>query len=106
MKVAVLRRGSFEVDEFPESVPEHGQVLVQVKACGICGSDLHFAQLGAEVLAVRRQMTGAAPPGGTTVIDLTGDIFMGHVFACEVLEAGPETDAPAPGTVVTSIPAV
>ena len=29
---------------------------------------------------------------------------MGHEFAAEVLEAGPDTIAPAPGTIVTSIP--
>ena len=29
---------------------------------------------------------------------------MGHEFAAEVLEVGPDTDAPAPGTIVTSIP--
>jgi 2-desacetyl-2-hydroxyethyl bacteriochlorophyllide A dehydrogenase len=29
---------------------------------------------------------------------------MGHEFSAEILEAGPDTDAPKPGTVVTSIP--
>ena len=29
---------------------------------------------------------------------------MGHELAVEVVEAGPGTEAPAPGTVVTSIP--
>ena len=37
-------------------------------------------------------------------VDLNRDIFMGHEFSAEVLEAGPDTDAPVPGTVVTSIP--
>lgn len=31
---------------------------------------------------------------------------MGHVIAAEVLESGPDTDAPPPGTVVTSVPAL
>src|SRR5215510_5916142 len=106
MRAVALRQGRMEVDEFPELVPERGQVLVRVKACGICGSDLHFAGHGAEVLAVRGQMTGAEPPGGTTDIDLARDVFMGHEFACEVLEAGPDTEAPPPGTLVTSIPAL
>jgi len=31
-------------------------------------------------------------------------VFMGHEFSAEVLEAGPDTDAPPAGTLVTSIP--
>ena len=37
-------------------------------------------------------------------VDLDRDVFMGHEFSAEVLEAGPDTDAPAPGTLVTSLP--
>ena len=37
-------------------------------------------------------------------VDLAKDVFMGHEFSAEVLEAGPDTDAPPPGTVVTSLP--
>ena len=29
---------------------------------------------------------------------------MGHEFSAEVLEVGPDTDAPKPGTIVTSLP--
>jgi (R,R)-butanediol dehydrogenase/meso-butanediol dehydrogenase/diacetyl reductase len=32
-----------ELGEWPKPTPREGQVLVQVKACGICGSDLHAA---------------------------------------------------------------
>jgi threonine dehydrogenase-like Zn-dependent dehydrogenase len=37
-------------------------------------------------------------------VDLDRDVYMGHEFAAEVLETGPDTVAPAPGTLVTSIP--
>jgi threonine dehydrogenase-like Zn-dependent dehydrogenase len=37
-------------------------------------------------------------------VDLAGDVFMGHEFSAEVLEAGPDTDTHPPGTLVTSIP--
>src|SRR5690606_10316811 len=37
-------------------------------------------------------------------LDFDRDIFMGHEFSAEVLEAGPDTDAPPPGTLVTSLP--
>ena len=47
MRSAVLRAGEIVVrDDVPDPVPEFGQVLVEVKACGICGSDLHFAKHG------------------------------------------------------------
>jgi threonine dehydrogenase-like Zn-dependent dehydrogenase len=44
------------------------------------------------------------PDFGAPPLDLGRDVFMGHEFAAEVLEAGPDTVAPAPGTIVTSIP--
>jgi threonine dehydrogenase-like Zn-dependent dehydrogenase len=42
--------------------------------------------------------------GGMMQIDLNRDAFMGHEFSAEVLESGPDTDAPKPGTLVTSLP--
>jgi 2-desacetyl-2-hydroxyethyl bacteriochlorophyllide A dehydrogenase len=89
-------------DDVPEPIPGPGQVLVGVKACGICGSDLHFAQHGATMLELGQQMQGSS--SGGQKIDLSGDIFMGHEFSAEVLEAGPDTDAPKHGTIVTSLP--
>ena len=45
MRAAVLRSGEIVVrDDVPDPEPAFGQVLVEVKACGICGSDLHFAK--------------------------------------------------------------
>jgi threonine dehydrogenase-like Zn-dependent dehydrogenase len=38
--------------------------------------------------------------------DIARDVFLGHEFAAEVLEAGPDTVAPPPGTIVTSVPAM
>ncbi len=37
-------------------------------------------------------------------IDMAGDVFMGHEFSAEILDAGPDTEAPAAGTLVTSVP--
>jgi threonine dehydrogenase-like Zn-dependent dehydrogenase len=101
MRAAVLRDGRMVYrDDVPEPVPESGQVLVEVKACGICGSDLHFAAHGAEVLT----MSGKIAGGGGMNLDLNGDVFMGHEFSAEVLEAGPDTETQPAGTLVTSIP--
>jgi 2-desacetyl-2-hydroxyethyl bacteriochlorophyllide A dehydrogenase len=103
MRASVLRdRRMVLRDDVPEPVPGSGQVLVGVKACGICGSDLHFAKYGDQMLELGKQMQGG--PGGGQMVDLSGDVFMGHEFSAEVLEAGPDTDAPKPGTIVTSLP--
>lgn len=108
MRAAVLNSGKLLVrEDVPEPVPAQGQVLVQVKACGICGSDLHFAKYGDRMLALGKEMEGTTPmssPGATDDLDLSRDVYMGHEFAAEVLEAGPDTQAAAPGTLVTSLP--
>ncbi|OBK79761.1 zinc-binding dehydrogenase [Mycobacterium sp. 1164985.4] len=104
MRAAVLRDGRMVVrDDVSEPVPQEGQVLVSVNACGICGSDLHFAKHGAEMVRLTREITGMPVQGGLPV-DVGDDVFMGHEFSAEVLEAGPGTDAPPPGTLVTSLP--
>ncbi len=102
MRAAVLRDGRMVYrDDVPEPVPEAGQVLVGVRACGICGSDLHFAAHGAEVMEMSERVAGGA---GGMQVDLNGDVFMGHEFSAEVLEAGPDTETHPAGTFVTSLP--
>jgi threonine dehydrogenase-like Zn-dependent dehydrogenase len=104
MRASVLREGRMVLrDDVAEPVPQKGQVLVEVKACGICGSDLHFAAHGDQMIRLTREMTGMPIEGGLHV-DLSRDVFMGHEFSAEVLEAGPDTEAPAAGTAVTSLP--
>ena len=105
MRAAALRAGRMVVrDDVPEPVPQSGQVLVRVLACGICGSDLHFAKHGATMLALGEEMGGGGGLGTGQGVDLERDVFMGHEFAGEILEAGPATSAPKPGTIVTSLP--
>jgi len=104
MRAAALRDGAIVVrDDVPEPVPAFGQALVAVKACGICGSDLHFATHGEQMLELGAELEGVPDLGGPPV-DLGDDVFMGHEFAAEILEVGPDTPAPAVGTIVTSIP--
>lgn len=103
MRASVLRDGRMVFrDDVPDPVPGPGQVLVGVRACGICGSDLHFAAHGAEVVSLSNELA----QGRGMNLDLNRDVFMGHEFSAEVLEAGPDTETHPPGTLVTSIPAV
>jgi threonine dehydrogenase-like Zn-dependent dehydrogenase len=99
MRASVLRDGRMVYrDDLPDPEPGPGQVLVAVRCCGICGSDLHFAAHGADVLTLTKQMTGSMD------VDLGRDIFMGHEFSAEILDAGPDTDTYPAGTLITSIP--
>lgn len=70
MKALVLTAPcEFNFDtQFPEPTPAAGEVLIQVKACGICGSDIH----GMDGRSGRRQMP----------------IVMGHEAAGEIIELG------------------
>ena len=62
MRAAVLRAGEIVVrDDVPEPVPGSVRCWCEVKACGICGSDLHFAKHGADLLALGRRMRGLRP---------------------------------------------
>lgn len=104
MRAAVLREGRIVLrDDVPEPWPEAGQVLVRVRACGICGSDLHFAKHGARLLELGRQMKGM-PATTAGEVDLGRDVYMGHELSAEVVDAGPDTSTFPPGTLVTSIP--
>ncbi|MHA7650185.1 zinc-binding dehydrogenase [Mycobacterium sp. ML4] len=104
MRASALRDGRMVYrTDVPDPVPGPGQVLVAVRCCGICGSDLHFAAHGADVVALSNRL---ARGRGGMGLDLSRDVFMGHEFSAEVLEAGPDTETYPPGTLVTSIPVV
>jgi threonine dehydrogenase-like Zn-dependent dehydrogenase len=104
VKAVALRDGTLHVrDDVADPEAGFGQVLVEVKACGICGSDLHFVKYGATMLDLGKQMEGV-PEFGAADVDLSRDVYMGHEFCAEVLDVGPDTQALSPGTIVTSVP--
>ena len=70
MRVAVLKQfnAPLVLEETPDPVAEPGWVLLRVKACGLCGTDLKIA-------------SGMLPNIGLPLIP-------GHEVAGEVLEVG------------------
>ena len=67
------------IRDVPVATPGPSDVLVRIRAAGICGSDLH----GFHGEAQRRHIPGIGP---------------GHELAGEVVALGPGVDGPAPGT--------
>src|SRR4051794_18486534 len=100
MRAVIARDKQLLVEDVDDPVPGPGEALVAVRACGICGSDLHMLRFGDRFI----EQAGAA--GMPQFFDPGRDYVMGHEFACEVLELGPET-AGSPvreGDLVTSLP--
>lgn len=102
MRAAVARQGVLVVEDVPDPVPGSGEALVAVKACGICGSDLHALHHGDELVQA------AAEIGIPITFDPSHDYVMGHEFTAEIVELGADTaGAPvAVGALVTSLPLV
>jgi threonine dehydrogenase-like Zn-dependent dehydrogenase len=102
MRAAIAQSGQLSIADVDDPVPGPGEALVAVKACGICGSDLHTLQHGDAIVEATADM------GGPLMFDPRQPYIMGHEFACEVLELGPGNDgaAIAPGDLVTSMPIV
>src|SRR5262245_8223854 len=82
---AVVRRGpeQLEMAEVPDLRPEPGGILLRVRDCGICGSDLHAAKLG---------------------LTLQPDCVLGHEFAGTIAELGEGVSGWREGDRVVSLP--
>ena len=84
LALVVERPGESDVRQVPEPAPGPGEVLVEVAAAGICGSDL-------ELLDGRRPAAYVRYP-----------VVPGHEWAGRVLAAGPGVDGLAPGDPVVA----
>jgi threonine dehydrogenase-like Zn-dependent dehydrogenase len=99
MRAVLMQDSKLQVAEVAEPVPGPGEVLVDVLACGICGSDLHCAAHGPEFNAA----TQAA--AGFNVMDLDRPVVFGHEFVGRVTAYGPGTQQRIPvGRRVVSMP--
>lgn len=72
---SVWRRPSLEVKDWPDPRVEPDQVLIEVKACGVCGSDMHFYETDADGYILY--------PGLTRF-----PCILGHEFSGKVVEKG------------------
>jgi 2-desacetyl-2-hydroxyethyl bacteriochlorophyllide A dehydrogenase len=66
--IVIDRPGVIALNDVPDPSPAHGEVVVRVRACGVCGTDLHIA-------------AGEFPPTPYPIIP-------GHEFAGEVVARG------------------
>ncbi len=82
--VVVARPGVYGVEQVDAPVPGPGEVVVEVRACGLCGTDVHIAH-------------GEFPPAPYPLIP-------GHEFAGVVVAIGDGVDVPAIGTRVAVDP--
>jgi 2-desacetyl-2-hydroxyethyl bacteriochlorophyllide A dehydrogenase len=100
MQAMLLRGTQLSIEDMDKPSPAPGEVLVRVRACGICGSDLHFARYREQNQAAERSARGQPPvaPGASR------PIVMGHEFVAEVVEEGPGVDHWTPGTRVVGTP--
>lgn len=86
MRAAVTKGGGtgLELTELPEPMPGPGELLLRVRACGICGSDLHLEGLPFPGLVLGHELCGEVVGVGEGVGDWAdGDRAAGFpVFGC------------------------
>jgi len=74
MKAAVLyKEQDIQIEERPDPTPGSKEVLVRVKAVGVCGSDVHYYW-----------------SGGLGAHKVESPIILGHECAGEIVELGPD----------------
>lgn len=84
----VYGKDDFRIEDIPEPQPGPGEVKLEVRFCGICGSDVHDYVEGPRLLPVGRPhpQTGRIAP-----------ITYGHEFSASVVEVGSAIEGIRPG---------
>jgi threonine dehydrogenase-like Zn-dependent dehydrogenase len=101
MRAVVCEKSMLEVTDLPAPVPAKGQVVLDVVACGICGSDLHARHHSDEMA------DAAAATGYAHAMRPHQRVVLGHEFCGEVADYGPKTRRSVkPGTPVVAFPLV
>lgn len=78
--VALVDKRKFEVKEIKKPTPKKGEVVIEILKTGICGSDLHYFEMG-------------EPKG----------LILGHEFCGKVVDSGSRKDLKV-GELVTALP--
>jgi len=86
---SVWRYPQLRVEEVEEPTIKPDQVLIQVKACGVCGSDIHFYETDEDGYILY--------PGLTKFPTITG-----HEFSGQIVEVGSEVTDLKVGDMVTA----
>ena len=89
MRAAIVCDGRITVGERPTPTPGPGNVLVKVRACGICGSDLHYYHHAKSMLEQARALN--VPTDHMERLVREGAV-LGHEFVGEISEFGPDTE--------------
>jgi threonine dehydrogenase-like Zn-dependent dehydrogenase len=73
MKAAILRGAEdIRIEEVADPVVEPAGIIIEVRACGVCGSDLHiYKQSGQEGTIFGHEFSGDIAQVGSQVTDLT-----------------------------------
>ena len=88
MRAAFLHRiHDLRLGKLPMPQPSEGEVLLKVRAVGLCGSDLHFYE-----------------EGGSEAFPLPVPLVLGHEIAAEVVDGGAGLLGLAPGDLVAVDP--
>ena len=99
MRAVSCLDGTLSVVELPSPQPAAGQLLLDVRRCGICGSDLHAKDHSDEMIDVMSSVGYEDFMRGDT------PVVMGHEFCGEVAERGRGAAKEfKPGTTVVSFP--
>lgn len=99
MKAVVCQAGNLKVADIPNPQPGPGQILLNVKRAGICGSDVHLRD------QIDHVTSAATATGQSGFGSSSQEIVFGHEFSGEVLEYGPDTNRRwKPGTLLVAMP--
>jgi len=86
---AIWRNPKLEVKQLPEPAMAPDQVLLKVKACGVCGSDMHFYETDPQHYVLY--------PGLTKF-----PVILGHEFSGQVVKVGDAVQDLEVGDMVTA----
>jgi threonine dehydrogenase-like Zn-dependent dehydrogenase len=85
MKAVSCSHGTLSVVDLPDPRPGEGQLVLDVRACGICGSDLHAKDHADQLTDVMAEI------GYRDFMRSDTPTVMGHEFAGVIAERGPKT---------------